>query len=270
MAIVKRDIHFDLSNAPRFWCGGDKIATAFFNSLSVCLPHAERYIIRSVMAFRSNIDSQSLIDDIAGFKTQEAIHTREHQNYNDQLRSLGYDVDGLEKAQKNTLDWFENSFGRKRNLAITACMEHFTSILAEAVLSRPELLADADPGFRDIWEWHALEEVEHSSVSFDVLQEVRSGYFYRCSTMLIATFEFVKLINRNFGSLLRADRNVGDRKGVLSVLNFLFGQPGFIRALILPYFAFFRPGFHPAEAKNKENLKRIQLVLEQRMVQQAA
>lgn len=270
MAIVKRDVHFDLSNAPRLWCGGDRVATAFFNSLSACLPLAERYIIRSVIKFKPQIENPQLLADMNGFKIQEAIHTREHENYNHQLRAHGYDVDGLEKAQAKTLRWFEERFDQNRNLAITACMEHFTAILAETVLSRPDLLKGADTNFRDIWQWHALEEVEHSSVSYDVLKEVRPGYFYRCATMLIATFEFVKLINRNFGSMLRSLNDDNRRGEVFPVLDFLFGRPGFVRMLIIPYLAFYIPGFHPSKMGKKRNLTRIQLLLERRMVEQAS
>src|SRR3546814_5858565 len=45
--------------------------------------------------------------------------------------------------------------------------EHLTSILSHELLSNPRHLKDAPDEARRLWEWHALEEIEHKAVAFD-------------------------------------------------------------------------------------------------------
>src|SRR3546814_2706323 len=49
----------------------------------------------------------------------------------------------------------------------TMVSEHLTSILSHELLSNPRHLKDAPDEARRLWEWHALEEIEHKAVAFD-------------------------------------------------------------------------------------------------------
>ncbi|SHY70081.1 metal-dependent hydrolase [Mycobacteroides abscessus subsp. abscessus] len=58
-------------------------------------------------------------------------------------------------------------------LAVTAAAEHFTAVLAERLLGDEDFRAI--PGDAEVWnllKWHALEELEHKSVAFDVFRSV--------------------------------------------------------------------------------------------------
>lgn len=51
--------------------------------------------------------------------------------------------------------------------------EHFTAVGAENILKSPEIQAVMhDPEIRNLLNWHALEELEHKSVAFDVYRAV--------------------------------------------------------------------------------------------------
>src|SRR3546814_2723588 len=52
-------------------------------------------------------------------------------------------------------------------LAATCALEHFTAILANAVLSDPAHLVGADTEAQRMWRWHAVEEIEHKAVASD-------------------------------------------------------------------------------------------------------
>src|SRR3546814_4024214 len=52
-------------------------------------------------------------------------------------------------------------------LAATCALEHFTAILANAVLSDPAHLVGADTEAQRMWRWHAVEEIEHKAVAYD-------------------------------------------------------------------------------------------------------
>lgn len=253
---VARNIRFDLSNAPKNWHGAGQGASAFFDALSIMLPQAERYMIKHTLKLRKKIDDPALLEDIKFFKAQEATHTREHENYNKRLRKLGYDVDGLEKKQAKTLRWMEDNFSEEANVAFVVCFEHVTSVMSGRVLNDPRFLDLAEPAFRDIWEWHALEEFEHQSVAFDLLQEIRPGYFFRCWVMLIATYEFIKLGIRNMHSVYRTDKSRLSWSALSSAAGYLFFKPGLLRKMVLPYLDFFRPGFHPSQSRKSVDFER--------------
>ena len=159
--IIVRDISFDLSAAPRVWFKDNPGVSSYFDALSILTTQGERAVIRSIWRYRNKVEDPKLQVEIDKFKAQEAMHTREHENYNQRLRDHGYDVDHLQAKQMKTINWLETKHGPDVNLAVTVCMEHFTSIMSKLVTSDPKFFEDAHPAFRDIWTWHAVEEAEH-------------------------------------------------------------------------------------------------------------
>src|SRR5512137_2531947 len=96
IAVLPRDIHFPTESAHgTAWLGGDPIATAVFNALSLTFPDGERLFIDSVRAFRGGLQGK-LADDVRAFIAQEAMHSREHASLNAQLDRSHYPVDRIE------------------------------------------------------------------------------------------------------------------------------------------------------------------------------
>src|SRR5690554_7009521 len=87
---------------PRWWLGNDPFRTHFFNAMSVLFPDGEQFFIDSVRHFRDRVTDPALAQQIRGFIGQEAHHSREHIEYNQRLRDLGYDIDALERDRKST------------------------------------------------------------------------------------------------------------------------------------------------------------------------
>ena len=108
-------------------------------------------------------------ENIKGFCGQEGFHRREHQRYNEALcAARGYDLAKLEATLTRRLGWAQKNLPAMTNLAITVAIEHFTAVLAELLLSSGSIMERAEPSMRDLWRWHAAEEMEHKSVAFDV------------------------------------------------------------------------------------------------------
>lgn len=246
-AITVRDIRFDLAAAPRCWHGAGVGATAFFDALSACFPHGERFFIRAVKRALPMIDDPALIAAVKGFNGQESFHTREHEAYNARLREYGYDVDAMEREQARCIAWIEEDLGAEAALGVTACMEHMTSILAGQVTRDPSYFAGGDPNMRDLWIWHAMEEAEHGDVAFDALQAMRPGYFFRVRMMLLSTRLFFEIVGRNLSIVVKAERASGTRGVRRGLLQYLLVKPGLGRRILLPYLAFYLPGFHPSK-----------------------
>ena len=96
--IAPRNMHFDMHVLSTDWHGGDPFRTAFFNALSIMFPIGEQHFIDSVKYYRRRITEPTLAAQVRGFTAQEAIHRREHQNYNETLcASRGFALDRLER-----------------------------------------------------------------------------------------------------------------------------------------------------------------------------
>src|SRR5215210_9237688 len=166
LSITPRDRRFgrDVS-LDRLWHGGRVEATAIYNALSTTFPKGEAFFVESVRAFRDGAPPK-LAEEIKGFTTQEAIHSREHDAFNKRAASAGYDLSKLEAQVQKRLA-VTKSKPPIVSLAATMALEHFTAILAHQLLANPGHLARADAETADLWRWHACEEIEHKGVAFD-------------------------------------------------------------------------------------------------------
>src|SRR5829696_2136232 len=140
LTITPRDRRFGRDQAPqRWWHGGNPYATALYNALSATFPKGEAFFVESVRTFREGAGPR-LAEEIKAFTTQEAIHSREHAAFNDRAARSGYDLTELDRRVEERL-----ALTRTRppivSLAATMALEHFTAILAHALLSDPAHLA---------------------------------------------------------------------------------------------------------------------------------
>jgi len=266
-AIPIRNIQFnrDPGLHPRWWHSGDPVPTAFFNALSCTFPEGEKFFMDSVRYYRDAVPEE-LRAQIKGFVGQEAVHSREHAAFNELATQSGYDVAPLEGRAKRYL-----GFGRKRSrieqLAATVSLEHFTAILAHALLAANSRDLDGAP--QDavrLWTWHAMEEIEHKAVAYDTFLHVTrdwSGlrrYLLRMRAMILATIMLFIAIGGNMGDSYRQD-GVSNLKTWLRTIGYMIGSPGVLRRIFLPYLDYFRPGFHPWQHDDRALLSRAQHML---------
>src|SRR5215217_5184635 len=143
LSITPRDRRFGREAAtPRLWHGGSVEATAIYNALSTTFPVGEAFFVESVRAFRKGAPPK-LAEEIKGFTTQEAIHSREHDAFNRRAGESGYDLSKLEARVAYRLSVTKTK-PPIVSLAATMALEHFTAILAHQLLANPRHLDGAD------------------------------------------------------------------------------------------------------------------------------
>ncbi|HET8706493.1 MAG TPA: metal-dependent hydrolase, partial [Pseudomonadales bacterium] len=221
--------------------------TTFWATLSALFPEGESFFVESVRNYRSQITDPVLKAQIAGFIGQEAMHTKEHQALNEAIRQQGFPIDKLDRDVGKLLHFVQKVAPKPVQLAVTAALEHYTAILAEQLLTEPEHSAAVAPKFRELWQWHALEENEHKTVAFDVLKQVNDSYVLRAGTMIPVTLIFFAVVFVFHVRMLAAEKalfNFGDN---VRGMNYLFGRKGLFTRLVPKFLDYFKPGFHPLD-----------------------
>ena len=242
------DFHLQSDDIPRFWYGNDPFKTRFFDAMSLLFPEGEKFFIQCVRDYRDRIDDPQLQAEVKDFTFQEAQHTRVHIEFNRRVERQGVEVAEVEAMQKKVLAWYRRHFPRKFTLAQTAAAEHMTALMAHFVLENSEMLAEADPRIRAIYFWHAIEEIEHKAVAFDVMQKVaKAGYVTRVAAMINLSVAFPFHVLMIMRHMLRVDGFSGrERLGIwLKGLWWLYGPRGIYARMMRHYISYYRPGYHP-------------------------
>lgn len=227
---------------------GDPVASIFYDVLSASFPLGERFFMDSVRHYRDRTPP-ALQVQIAGFLAQEALHTREHVSFNRQVEGGGYDLSRIDAHLKSVLGWARTRKPAEQ-LAATAALEHFTAILAHALLSDPRHLEHAPPEIARLWRWHAAEEIEHKAVAYDTLLFVTADlsglrrWGLRAYVMMAATVLFFDFLRVGLGEMFAQD-GIGSWSTWRRWLHFAFVRPGVLRHVMGRYLTYYLPGFHP-------------------------
>lgn len=205
-AIKVRSPKFDFDAVPKHWLNGSAVATHLANGLNLLFPDGERFFVRSVHRYLSRIDDDALREAVRGFSQQEGRHANAHESYFETLEKQGYEIRGFLRLHS----WLayrvlEKTAPPELRLAVTAAAEHYTATLAKGALAS-DLFDRADPTMGALLKWHAVEEIEHKSVAFDVLQYVNPSHKLRVAGMLVASALLALFGIGATAMLLRQDR----------------------------------------------------------------
>lgn len=247
VGIPPRQVEFDkLGKAPRYFYDDNATATLFFAMLSSWFPPGERFFMESVRNFRDRVTDETLKAQVSGFMGQEAIHGREHDRLNDLLESRGIRLGLPIAAVKLGLGAMEY-LPRSTQLAATTFMEHFTALLAEQLLNDPQFRNKADPDMIRLWQWHALEELEHKAVAYDVYELVGNTRRERMVAAAAVAVTLVPAAIASWAWLVVREGKATDLKDVRRGVGLLLGKRGFVTKILPKMGLFYREGYHPAK-----------------------
>lgn len=243
------------SEVPKHWFANSGPATHIANGVNLLFPAGERFFVRAVKRYLDRFDAEAdaaLVADIKGFFGQEGRHANAHEKFFETLRAQGYDLDAILGPFEKWEARIEKAAHPALRLSVTVALEHFTAILAEDALTEGALVY-ADPAMRRLFEWHALEELEHKAVAFDVLARVHPSYALRMAGLaagatllggfwLFATRELLRQDGVPFPVAMRELRKMRTNAAKNGEH---FPKPIFGRVFVRGIREYLRPGFHP-------------------------
>jgi|TARA_Y100000748_G_scaffold235989_1_gene199994 hypothetical protein len=245
--IKPRRMAFDTETPmKKYTFNNNSLVSTFFYALSALFPDGERFFIHSVRNFKDDITDEKMKADIKGFIGQEAHHGISHEALNKAIGDMGFPMQAItDRLHKRVA--FLKTLSRERQLALTVAMEHFTASLAEFLLKNPEAMDTVDPTVRKMMLWHAVEEIEHKAVAFDVYRAFVNKEFMRKRIMVVAVGGlFCRLAYYQF-LLLKSDRHFPSWREWKEATQFFWGKKGILRDNVKGLREFFHTGFHPSD-----------------------
>lgn len=248
--IVRTNLDFKLADVPRYWFAGDPFLTRMFDALSLTFPDGERYFIQSVRLFRDQIQDPDLKQRVADFIRQEAQHGIAHDKMNQVMKDQGMPVDQFIQRLNKVFKFELKYRSPQYNIAMTAAAEHLTALMAETFYGEKDTLQDAHPYVRALFAWHAIEEMEHRDVAFDVMQQVGNvPEVTRKMALVLTTGLMFGFTLYRANVMLRCDGFNRTQRLKMNVrgLQWLFGKQGKLRKMQSQYRDWFKPDFHPSQ-----------------------
>ncbi|MGA9335395.1 MAG: metal-dependent hydrolase [Rudaea sp.] len=244
-------IPFASQQIPRHWCGGDPVVSHLLNTYTVLCPGNEGYYIRTLQRAVPRLEDPQLAAVVRMFCLQEGQHGVGHRRYWKVLTEQGYTFERFEKAVAAfAYKGLERITPLAIRVSMVACVEHINAFLGEEFI-RGDLLHDAEPQVKALFEWHFAEEIEHKNVAFDVLRAVAPSYPVRVlGALLVVPFFYILMMTGTL-NFLRQDRAIFKRSTWRGFRLHFWGRDHMARRTIAHLWNYLRPGFHPEQTNNR-------------------
>lgn len=241
--IPVRKMSFDFTDVPKDYMNGSLAKSHLFDGLNLLFPEGERFFMRAVRDGLNKIDNPDLKQQARGFFGQETQHAIEHEKFFDVLEQNGYEF----RKSLNKIDRFilkmRDILPAGLRLSMTAGAEHLTAILG-AISLKDHDIENAHPAMRDLIQWHAIEEIEHKAIAFDVYQESNGNYLLRITGYILAML-FIHITSSSLVKklLIQDGYSKKEARKLLKETqkNMLRNHKGFGKDLM----AYLKPSFHP-------------------------
>ena len=245
--LAPRKLAFDFSDVPALHHRDNAYLSHFWNALSIMAPTTERLAIRVLRNARKKVSDPQLVDDIDAFLAQEGLHTREHRRFNRRLAELGYDPSEAVAAADRTADAYLDQADEPSAIALVIAGEHIIYALCRVLLTE-DALEGMHPEVRRLFEWHALEEMEHQSVAHDVYVHLYGDgpvHRLRRARALRDGFRILSGMSRDISKALLGGQPRPSRAELRDFLRFMTLSPGYGLRVLALSFKFLLPSYAP-------------------------
>lgn len=239
-----RKINFKFNNnIPCLWLDNSIVMTHFFNAINLYVPAFESFMARIMRSELQHIQGEEHFkNQILGFIAQEISHGETHRKYNQVLENMGYKF----KVYLKCADYIfgnvlEKKLGAHISLATIAGFEHLTAILTYIILDQ-NVMKNATPIMKDLWEWHAAEEVEHEYLAYQFLQKVNNSYRLRAIGLILGALVLMGFTFSGMLILVSQEQRFISRRTFVDLYKLLLGENKVISKVFKLSLEYLRPG----------------------------
>ncbi len=258
--IIVRKLYFeyqDVLHRNRYWNNNDPVASHFMDALQASFPEGERFFIEAAADGVKLLEEGGLMDprlreDFKLFSQQEAFHGIQHTKWTQALINEGYRALGPYMTVMR--EFREQARGRvsvKSRLAFTAAAEHYTASLAYffGKIDTKSLTRAKFP-FKNLLLYHAMEELEHKGVCYDIFQCVSGNYLRRLLGFIVLSRNLIRGTYRRFRWLLEKD-HLWDKDHRRTIRNYFLGWKGLVWGILPRILLYLKPNFHPWQTDDR-------------------
>lgn len=247
------------SDVPTYWFDDNPFLTHFLTAFSALFPQGESFMIDSVRLFRDEVKSNAALHtECGGFIGQEAHHSREHAIINDFMSTRGIPVNKLSDLLDSWVPVLKG-LPKKDQMAITGAAEHLTALFGDLVLSNPEVMDQVDKSLRPVWIWHAIEEIEHKAVTYDLFDAVDGNYLRRVYGYVIALLLVVGFSTYGTALFMIEDKKNFSLAKTAQGVWWMFGigkKSGYLRKSFPALLDYLRIDYHPWKENNSDLIRK--------------
>lgn len=255
--IYPRKTNFKFSpEIPKLWFRNSSILTHFVNGINLFISDFELFMVRVLKSQFHTISDPVFKQQVRGFIGQESSHSSVHVKYNQTLREQGYQFESFSKILRFVFEKVLPKLGTNLSLATIAGFEHLTSLLAEITL-KYDFFETAHPAMRELWYWHAAEELEHKTMAFDVLQSVDRSYLLRVWGLVLGTAIVSVLTVSGMFLLAFQDSNFFSWKTCADLNNLFFTEYKLLPRSLTRLLVYFQPNFHPSQQDTQQYAAKV-------------
>lgn len=247
----KMKFRFTDKKTEKYWHNGSPFVSFFWSAMSTAFPEGELFFMDTGRYFKDEINNPELKHQIEEFIRQEAHHTFQHRKLNSLMADHGFDMDKYDSWFGGWLRGVRKVLPEKLQLSVSMALEHFTANFAHQYLTNEKFTEGVDPEVKALWAWHAVEEVEHKGVLYDLYNEVGGGYFGRVVTLAPAWALLIGITLAAQADMLAKDGKLLNVPDNLKGLWYLLGYNGLVTNMIPEFISYFKPGYHPWDVNNQ-------------------
>ena len=150
------------------WCNSDTATSSLMEAISFVTPVLENYFIRTVGDGVAGLAQSELKTRCRAFIREESAHSRSHKKFNASLLDyLGRMPPGLVLVEA-LLDSSAKWLSQPNRLMLAAALEHFAAVLSKGYMEQEGTLQFGSAYARAMFMQHAVEELAHRSVVYDL------------------------------------------------------------------------------------------------------
>lgn len=237
---------------PAHWLPDNPAVTAVLNVYTVLVPSNEAFYMRTVARCLPMIEDPRLKLLGREFIHQEAEHGVAHRRFWRVLDAQGYRFRRMERlVDRFIFRTTERIAPLALRMSMVSCVEHINAFMAHEFLQQ-RILEGADPQVRAMMEWHFAEEIEHKSVSYDVLTTLWPSYALRLLGWALTSTLFYGLMTAGMCAFLVQDGAFWKPGTWRGLARHLGRTHGMFKRTIRHLFDYVRPSFHPSQLDDRQ------------------